>query len=97
MLVEFIIVSCLPLKETGKSLAKYIPMRLYQKKIFDIESILPEECVDQNGKLYKNFTVVKLENEYYKLKIPYQEIKDKYYKPLEIGGFNAKRSNYTNL
>lgn len=97
MEVELIVISSLPTTETGSSAARYIPNRIYQKKIFNTESISLEECIDSKGKLNKRYSIIKSDNEYYKIKESYETLKNKYFKKLVILGLNAKRSNYTNL
>lgn len=96
MVVELEVISLIPALETGKSAARYIPMRVYQKKVFNTEQMEIEECVDSKGWNNKKCSVAKYQNEYYKLKIPYSEL-SKYIKPIVIGGLDAKRTTHPNL
>ena len=97
MNIELVVISSLPTKEKGLSIAKYIPLEVKQKKVFTLEDIKLEEYIDTKGKHNKKYCFIKSDNENYKINKPYEEIKNKYFKNLEILGFNAKRSNYTNL
>lgn len=96
MVVELTVISLLPPNETGRSAAKYIPMRVYYRKMFETHNISVEECIDPKGWNNKKCSVVKHENEYYKVKHTYDELK-KYISPLVITGLHAKRSNNSNI
>ncbi len=97
MLIELTIINSLPVKEEGGSCAKYIPIRVHQKKLFNTENCSLEEHIDSKGKLYKKYSFIKYDNEYYKIKYPYEELKHKYFNKIEILGLDAKRNNYTNI
>jgi hypothetical protein len=86
MVIEFEVISQLPLAETGKSIARYVPMRVFQKKLFELDKLQIEEHVNSKGIVVKKFTTAKYDNEFYKINKPYNEIRDEYFLPLTIKG-----------
>lgn len=86
MVIELEVISQYPLHETSKSIARYVPLRIYQKKLFVVENMQIEEHVDSKGTTIKKFTTVKYDSEYYKVNMPYKELKDKYFTPIVIKG-----------
>lgn len=86
MIIELEIVSQYPLPETGRSIARYVPLRVFQKKIFVTESMQIEEYINSNGKIIHRFTTVKYDTEYYKINMPYKELRDKYFTSIVIKG-----------
>jgi len=88
MVVEFEVISQLPLAETGRSIARYVPMRIFQKKLFELDKIQIEEHVNSKGIIVKKFTTVKYDNEFYKINKPYHQIRDEYFAPITVKGFN---------
>lgn len=86
MVIELEIVSQYPLPETGRSIARYVPLRVFQKKIFVTESMQIEEYINSNGKIIHRFTTVKYDTEYYKINMPYKELRDKYFTSIVIKG-----------
>ena len=88
MIVELEYISLHPPSKKLKSLAGRIPMFVTQKKLFVIENMQIEEHVEK-GIVLPKFTTGKYDNEYYKINTPYQTLKDTYYTPLVIKGYNA--------
>jgi len=86
MVIELEIVSQYPLPETGRSIARYVPLRVFQKKLFVTESMQIEEHINSNGKIIHKFTTVKYDSEYYKINMPYKELRDKYFTPIALKG-----------
>lgn len=91
MVVELTVINLVPPNPEGMSAANFIPMRVFQKKLFILENMGPEQCVTTKGKLVPKYSVAKYEGEYYKLKIPYEELKALYTndKPIIKGFGNA--------
>jgi hypothetical protein len=88
MIIELVCISQYPIPEKGRSIAKYVPMRVFQKRLFVIESMQIEEHVNGTGKVMNKYTTCKYDSEYYKLKIPYKKLKEDYFTPLTIKGYN---------
>ena len=88
MVIELVVINIIPPKETGVSVAKYVPMTIYQHKIFDTDKMMIEEVIDSKGKLHSKYSITKYDGEYYKLKIPYKQLRDNYFTPLEIKGLH---------
>jgi len=86
MTIELEYISQYPLPEKGRSIAKYVPIRVFQKKLFVTESMQIEEHIDSKGNTIKKFTTVKYDSEYYKINMPYKELRDKYFTPIIIKG-----------
>ena len=86
MVIELEVISQYSLPETGMSIARYVPLRIYQKKLFIVENMQIEEHVDSRGVTIKKFTIVKYDTEYYKINMPYKELRDKYFTPIVIKG-----------
>lgn len=86
MIIELEVINQYPLPETGMSIARYVPLRIYQKKLFIVENMQIEEHVDSRGVTIKKFTIVKYDTEYYKINMPYKELRDKYFTPIVIKG-----------
>lgn len=87
MVIELICISQYPIPEDASSITKYIPMRVFQKRLFIVENMQIEEHVNSKGKIVDKYTTCKYDGEYYKLKIPYNTLKDKYFKPVTFKGF----------
>jgi hypothetical protein len=88
MTIELEVISQYPLPEKGRSIAKYVPMRVFQKKLFVTESMQIEENIDSKGATIKQFTICKYDTEYYKINMPYKELRDKYFTPIVIKGLH---------
>jgi hypothetical protein len=86
MTIELEYISQYPLPEKGRSIAKYVPIRVFQKKLFVTESMQIEEHIDSKGNTIKKFTTVKYDSEYYKINMSYKELRDKYFTPIVIKG-----------
>jgi hypothetical protein len=86
MVIELEVISQYPLPETGKSIARYVPLRIYQKKLFVVESMQIEEHVNNKGKIVNKYTTVKYDSEYYKINMSYKELRDNYFTPIVIKG-----------
>jgi hypothetical protein len=86
MTIELEYISQYPLPEKGRSIAKYVPIRVFQKKLFVTESMQIEEHIDSKGNTIKKFTTVKYDSEYYKINMSYKELRDKYFTPIIIKG-----------
>ena len=86
MVIELEVINQYPLPEIGKSIARYVPLRVFQKKIFITESMQIEEHINSKGKIVNKFTTVKYDTEYYKINMPYKELRDKYFTPVSILG-----------
>jgi hypothetical protein len=86
MVIELEVINQYPVRETGRSIARYAPLRVFQKKLFVVESMQIEEHVDSRGTTIKKFTTVKYDSEYYKINMPYKELRDKYFTPIVIKG-----------
>jgi len=86
MTIELEYISQYPLPEKGRSIAKYVPIRVFQKKLFVTESMQIEEHIDSRGTTIKKFTTVKYDSEYYKINMSYKELRDKYFTPIVIKG-----------
>lgn len=99
MVIELTVISNVPPKESGVSCAKYIPMCLTQKKLFILENMEIEQFVNSNNKKNKHYCVAKYSGEYYKLQVPYEELKEKYLNTNPIVGFmrHAKGNSNTNV
>ena len=86
MIIELEVISQYPLSETGNSIANYVPMRVFQKKLFVTESMQIEEHVNSKGKIVPKFTTIKYDNEYYKINMNYTKLKKSYFTPTVIKG-----------
>ena len=86
MVIELEVINQYPVCETGRSIARYVPLRIYQKKLFVVESMQIEEHIDSRGTTIKKFTTVKYDSEYYKINMSYKELRDKYFTPIVIKG-----------
>jgi hypothetical protein len=86
MTIELEYISQYPLPEKGRSIAKYVPIRVFQKKLFVTESMQIEEYINSKGNTIKKFTTVKYDSEYYKINMSYKELRDKYFTPIIIKG-----------
>ncbi len=88
MVVELEYISQLPLPEVNNGCTtSRIPIRVFQKKLFVIESLHIEQHINSKGVVNHRFTTGKYDNEYYKINTPYQILKEKYYTPITIKGF----------
>ena len=89
MIVELECISQYPLPEQPNGCTtSRVPQRVFQKKLFVVESLQIEEHVNSKGKIKAKFTTGKYDGEFYKFNHPYLELK-KYYTPLVIKGYNA--------
>jgi hypothetical protein len=88
MIIELVCISQYPIPENASSVSKYVPMRVFQKRLFVVESMQIEQHVNGKGKVMSKYTTCKYDGEYYKLKIPYEKIKKDYFTPLTIKGYN---------
>ena len=86
MVVELEVINQYPLPETGKSISRYVPLRIYQKKLFVVESMQIEEHVNNKGKIVNKYTTVKYDSEYYKINMSYKKLRDNYFTPIVIKG-----------
>jgi hypothetical protein len=86
MVVELEVINQYPLPETGKSIARYVPLRVFQKKLFVTESMQIEEHINSKGKIINKYTTTKYDSEYYKINMPYKELRDKYFTPIALKG-----------
>ena len=86
MVIELEYISQYPLSESKSSVTSRVPRRVFQKKLFVVESLQIEEHVDSKGKVKHKFTTGKYDNEFYKINVPYKELKDMYFTPLVIKG-----------
>lgn len=86
MIIELEVISQLPIKERGRSIARYVPERIFQKKLFITESMQIEEHMNAQGKLVPKFTTCKYDTEYYKINTPYKKLRDNYFTPIIIKG-----------
>lgn len=86
MIVEIECISQLPIKETGRSIARYVPMQVFQKKMFVVENLQIEEHIDYKGLIKSKYTTCKYDGEFYKLNKPYKELRDSYFTPVVIKG-----------
>lgn len=86
MIIELEVISQLPVKVKGKSIARYIPERIFQKKLFITEGMQIEEHMNPNGKVISRFTTCKYDTEYYKINTPYIKLRDAYFTPIVIRG-----------
>lgn len=87
MVVELTVINLVPPLPSGRSAAAYIPLRVYQKKLFVVENMGVEQCVSPKGKVFANYSVAKYDGEYYKLRLPYEELKAIYFNEKPIKGF----------
>lgn len=87
MVVELEVISQLSLPEvnTGYTTSR-IPIRVFQKKMFVVENMMIEEHINSKGNIVKRFTTTKYDNEFYKLNIPYENLKNQYFKSIVIKG-----------
>ena len=88
MTIELEVISQYPLPETGNSIANYVPMRVFQKKLFVTESMQIEEHVNSKGEIVNKFTTVKYDTEYYKINMNYKKLRDNYFTPIVIKGLH---------
>ena len=86
MVIELKVINLIPPTEKGISAAKYIPMRIHQNKLFVVENMELEQCVDSKGKLHSKYSVAKYNGEYYKLLVPYEKLKQDYFTPIVVKG-----------
>lgn len=86
MIIELEVISQLPVKEHGRSIARYVPERIFQKKLFITEGMQIEEHMNAQGKLVPKFTTCKYDTEYYKINTPYKKLRDNYFTPITIRG-----------
>lgn len=87
MIIELEVISQLPLQEhTTRSIVNYVPMRIFQKKLFVTENLMIEEHANSKGIITRKFTTGKYDNEFYKFNHPYRELRDKYFTPIVIKG-----------
>lgn len=86
MIVELEYISQLPLAEPNTSITSRVPQRVFQKKLFVVESLQIEEHINSKGSIKSRFTTGKYDGEYYKLNHPYKELRDKYFTPIVIKG-----------
>ena len=87
MIIELEVISQLPLPEFNSSITSRVPQRVFQKKLFVVESLQIEEHVNSKGRIKSKFTTGKYDGEFYKLNHPYKELK-KYYTPIVIKGLH---------
>ena len=87
VVVELVCISQYPLPENAKSISKYVPMRVFQKRLFVLENMQIEEHVNGKGKVINKYTTCKYDSEYYKLNIPYKKLKEEYFTQLVIKGY----------
>lgn len=88
MIIELEVISQYPLPETGNSIANYVPMRVFQKKLFVVEGMQIEEHVNSKGIIVPKFTTAKYDTEYYKINMSYKTLKDNYFTPIVIQGLH---------
>jgi len=86
MVVEFEVINSYPVLDKGVSCARYIPRRTTQKKLFTIENMEVEEYSDFNGRVCSRYCTTKYGTDYYRLNIPYETMKTKYFMPIEVKG-----------
>ena len=87
MIVELECISQYPLPEVSNGYTtSRIPIRVFQKKLFIIESLDIEEHINSKGIRCSKYTTGKYDSEYYKFNIPYQKIKQDYFTPIVIKG-----------
>ena len=87
MVVELECISQYPLPEyRTKSIVGRVPERVFQKKLFVIESLMIEEHVNSKGKIVHKFTTGKYDGEFYKFNTPYKKLRDSYFTPIVIKG-----------
>ena len=86
MIIELECISQYPLPEPNSSITSRVPQRVFQKKLFVVESLQIEEHVNSKGKIKAKFTTGKYDNEYYKINIPYKKLRDQYFTPIVIKG-----------
>lgn len=86
MIIELECISQLPLAEPNTSITSRVPQRVFQKKLFVVESLQIEEHINSKGVLKSKYTTGKYDNEYYKINIPYKELRDQYFTPIVIRG-----------
>lgn len=87
MIIELEVISQYPILENNRSIAGRIPMRVFQNKIFITESMQIEEHINSKGVKMSKFTTCKYDTEYYKLNVPYNQLRDNYFKQIKIKGF----------
>lgn len=87
MVIELQVINTIAPLKKGCSGAKYIPFRIFQKKLFVTENMELEECLDAAGKHYPKYSVARYNGEYYKLNSPYEQLKERYFMPIIIKGF----------
>jgi len=87
MIVELECISQYPLPEqfNGCTTSR-IPMRVFQHKMFIIESLQIEEHVNSKGLVKSKFTTGKYDGEFYKFNHPYKTLRDQYFTPIVING-----------
>lgn len=87
MIIELECISQLPLPEQLTScITSRVPQRVFQKKLFVVESLQIEEHINSKGVLKSKYTTGKYDNEYYKINVPYKELRDQYFTPIVIRG-----------
>lgn len=86
MIIELECISQLPLAEPNTSITSRVPQRVFQKKLFVVESLQIEEHVNSKGLIKSKFTTGKYDGEFYKLNHSYKELRDKYFTPIVIKG-----------
>ncbi len=87
MVVELEVISQYPLpQQHTKSIVGRVPERVFQKKLFVIESLQIEEHVNSKGKIVHKFTTGKYDGEFYKFNTPYKTLRDNYFTPIVIKG-----------
>lgn len=86
MIIELECISQYPLPEPSSSITSRVPQRVFQKKLFVVESLQIEEHVNSKGVIKAKFTTGKYDGEFYKFNIPYKKLKDKYFTPITIRG-----------
>lgn len=87
MVIELECISQYPIPENTTSVNKYIPMRVFQKKLFIVESLQIEQHVNSKGKIMNKYSTGKYDGEFYKFNTPYKILKDNYFSPIIIKGF----------
>ncbi len=88
MVVELEYISQYPIPDHATGINARIPQRVFQKKLFVIENLQIEEHVNSKGLVVKKFATAKYDNEFYKINIPYQKLKEMYFSQNPINGFN---------
>lgn len=85
MVMEFKVLTDI-LKENKDGSTKVIKRNVEYKKILDTDKASLTEFIDDKGKIVKKYTMCYIDNNFFKLNHPYEEIK-KLLQPIKIIGF----------